>query len=135
MLTIGKIAAQSSLTTDAIRYYEKEGLIAPPQKSEAGYRLYNHDALRRLHFIKHARECGFSLAEIQRLLTLQHSDVSCCSDVRKLAVEKKMQLETKIRDMKEMSAALDTLIIGCHADAQPVDQCTILSALEGVRHD
>ena len=135
MLTIGKIAELSGLTTDAIRYYEKEGLIAPLQKSDAGYRLYNEDALRRLHFIKQAQHCGFSLAEILKLLTLQHSDASCCSDVRRLAVEKKLQLETKIRDMKVMSVALDALIAGCEAGAQPVTQCTILSALEGVRHD
>ncbi len=132
MLTIGKIAELSGLTTDAIRYYEKEGLIAPLQKSGAGYRLYNDDALRRLHFIRQAQQCGFSLAEILQLLTLQHSDASCCSDVRKLAVEKKLQLETRIRDMQAMSSALDALITGCKVDAQPVDQCTILSALEGV---
>lgn len=134
MLTIGKIAELSGLTTDAIRYYEKEGLISPLQKSEAGYRLYNDDAVRRLHFIKQAQQCGFSLAEILQLLTLQTSNSSCCSDVRKLAVEKKLQLESKIRDMKAMSATLDTLITGCNADAQPLDHCPILSSLEGT-HD
>lgn len=135
MLTIGKIAELSGLTADAIRYYEKEGLIAPLQKSDAGYRLYNDAAVRRLHFIKQAQQCGFSLAEIGQLLTLQTSESSCCSDVRKLAVEKKLQLETKIRDMKAMSAALDELITGCNVDAEPVDQCTILSSLEGAPHD
>lgn len=134
MLTIGKISQMSGLTTDAIRYYEKEGLIAPLQKSDAGYRLYNDDAVRRLHFIRQAQQCGFSLADIAQLLTLQKVDTSCCSDVRKLAVEKKMQLEAKIRDMKAMSAALDALITGCAGDAEPVDQCPILSSLEGAQH-
>ena len=131
MLTIGKIAELSGLTTDAIRYYEKEGLILPLQKSAAGYRLYSDAALRRLHFIKQAQHCGFSLAEISQLLTMQTSNSSCCSDVRKLAVEKKLQLEAKIRDMKAMSATLDGLITGCHLDMQPVGQCSILSSLEG----
>lgn len=131
MLTIGKIAELSGLTTDAIRYYEKEGLISPLQKSDAGYRLYNDAALRRLNFIKQAQHCGFSLAEILQLLTLQTSDASCCSDVRKLAVEKKLQLEVKIRDMQAMSATLDGLITGCNMGAEPVDQCPILSSLEG----
>lgn len=135
MLTIGKIAELSGLTTDAIRYYEKEGLIAPLQKSDAGYRLYNEDTLRRLHFIKQARHCGFTLAEILRLLTLQRSDSSCCNDVRKLAVEKKLQLEAKIRDMKAMSATLDALITDCNMGEQPVDQCSILTSLEGTQHD
>lgn len=132
MLTIGKIAELSGLTTDSIRYYEKEGLISPLQKSSAGYRLYDDEAVRRLHFIKQAQHCGFSLAEVLQLLTLQKVDTSCCSDVRKLAVEKKLQLEAKIRDMKAMSATLDALIIGCRLDEQPVDQCPILSTLEGV---
>lgn len=134
MLTIGKIAELSGLTTDAIRYYEKEGLISPIQKSDAGYRLYNDAAMLRLHFIRQAQHCGFSLAEILQLLTLQTSDSSCCSDVRKLAVDKKLQLEAKIRDMKAMSATLDALITGCNVDAQPLDQCSILSSLEGAPH-
>lgn len=135
MLTIGKIAELSGLTTDAIRYYEKEGLVTPQQKSDAGYRLYDASAVRRLHFIKQAQHCGFSLAEIQQLLTLQALDSSCCSDVRKLAVEKKLQLETKIRDLRAMSGMLDGLIMGCAMDADPLDQCTILASLKGERHD
>jgi DNA-binding transcriptional MerR regulator len=135
MLTIGKIAELSGLTTDAIRYYEKEGLISPLQKSDAGYRLYNDAALRRLRFIQQAQHCGFSLADILQLLTLQTSDASCCSDIRNLAVEKKMQLEIKIRDMKAMSASLDALITGCNTGSEPVNQCSILSSLESTRHD
>lgn len=134
MLTIGKIAELSDLTSDAIRYYEKEGLIAPAQKSDAGYRLYNETALRRLHFIRQARQCGFSLSEIRELLSLQTSPASCCSDVRKLAIRKKLQLEAKIRDMKTMSAILDSLITNCTADTQPVDACSILATLEGNPH-
>jgi DNA-binding transcriptional MerR regulator len=135
MLTIGKIAQLCGLTTDAIRYYEKEGLIAPAQKSDAGYRLYDETALRRLHFIKQAQHCGFSLADIRQLLTIQTSNAFCCNDVRKLALEKKLQLEAKIRDMQAMSTTLDTLIAGCTLDDQPANQCTILSSLEGAAHD
>lgn len=135
MLTIGKVAELCNVTADAIRYYEKEGLIAPAQKSDAGYRLYGDAALQRLHFIRQAQHCGFSLAEILQLLTIQAADSSCCSDVRKLAIEKKLQLETKIRSMKDMSKMLDGLIAGCNVDMQPVDQCPILSTLEGRQHD
>lgn len=135
MLTIGKVAELSALTPDAIRYYEKEGLIAPTEKSDAGYRLYDEAALRRLHFIKQAQHCGFSLADVRQLLAIQTSDTSCCSDVRKLAFEKKLQLEAKIRDMQAMSAALDALIVGCGLNAQPVAQCSILASLGGAPHD
>lgn len=135
MFTIGKIAKLSGMTTDAIRYYEKEGLVTPQRKSDAGYRLFDDATVRRLHFIKQAQHCGFTLAEILQLLTLQQRESACCSDVRKLAIEKKLQLETKIRDMKAMSAALDGLIVGCEVGAEPVAQCTILSSLKGEPHD
>lgn len=75
------------------------------------------------------------MAEILQLLTVQATDSSCCSDVRKLAIEKKLQLETKIRSMKDMSKILDGLIAGCNIDMKPVDQCPILSTLEGRQHD
>lgn len=135
MLTIGKVAELSNVTADAIRYYEKEGLIAPTLKNGAGYRLYDDSALRRLHFIGQAQQCGFKLGEISQLLTIQAAESSCCSDVRKLAIEKKLQLETKIRSMKDMSKMLDGLIAGCNVDMQPVSQCPILSTLEGQQND
>lgn len=95
MLTIGKVAELSGISTDTIRYYEKEKLLKPQQKSDAGYRLYDDRAVRRLRFIKQARHCGFTLVEILQLLSLQTVESSCCSDVRKLAVEKSSNWKQK----------------------------------------
>jgi len=130
MLTIGKIAEQALVTTDTIRFYEREGLIRPARKSESGYRLYTEEAVRRLGFIKHAQECGFSLAEIRELLELRSDDASCCDDIYKLAVEKKLQLETKVKALKAMSQALSSLIEICSRDRRSLDECPILGALE-----
>jgi DNA-binding transcriptional MerR regulator len=63
MFTIGKLAALTSVSNDTLRYYEGEGLVKPAGKSPAGYRLYDKDSARRIHFIKHAQQCGFTLAE------------------------------------------------------------------------
>ena len=82
MLTIGKLAALSEVSADTLRFYERQGLIVPASKSAAGYRLYGEDAVVRLRFIKQARECGFTLAEIEQLLVLRSQDVACCGDVR-----------------------------------------------------
>lgn len=133
MMTIGKVALQAGMTTDAVRYYEQEGLIQPTAKSGSGYRLYNVDAVRRLGFIRHAQQCGFTLAEIRELLTLRGSSSACCSDVRKFALEKKLQLEAKIKAMKVMSKALDQLIATCTDDDNRVDDCPILTALDQLR--
>lgn len=130
MLTIGKVAEQALVTTDTIRFYEREGLIRPARKSDSGYRLYTEEAVRRLAFIKHAQECGFSLAEIRELLELRSDDAACCDDVFKLAVEKKLQLETKVKALKAMSQALSALIEICSHDKKSLDECPILGALE-----
>ena len=129
-LTIGKIATLANVSTDTLRYYERQHLIEPAAKSEGGYRLYDQDALRRISFIKQAQQCGFTLTEIRALLTLRQSDEACCHDVRKLALEKRLQLEAKIKAMKVMSNALHGLIEACSVDSRPLDDCPILAALE-----
>ena len=130
LLTIGKVAKLAEVSIDTIRYYERGGLLHPAQKSGAGYRLYNDEAVRRLHFIKHAQHCGLSLAEIRQLLTLKRQDDSCCEDVRSLVIQKKLQLEHKIKSLKAMSQALSDLIAICVDDTKPLDACPILAALE-----
>ena len=132
MLTIGKLAAEVGVSADALRYYEREGLLAPVSKTEAGYRLFGPDAARRVRFIQHAQHCGFTLVEIHDLLNLRQLENACCSDVRQRAVAKKLQLAAKIRAMQAMSAALDQLIAECPDGAQAVDDCPILAALERV---
>jgi len=132
MLTIGKLAALAETSTDTLRYYEREGLIEPADRTESGYRLYDKVSARRINFIKQAQHCGFTLTEIRDLLVLRSRDAACCGDVRTRAIEKKLQLEHKIKAMKAMSKALDRLIADCANEAQPIGECTILAALEQV---
>ena len=130
MLTIGKVAALSNTSTDTLRFYEREGLLVPTSKTPGGYRLYGADAAQRIRFIKHAQQCGFALAEIREMLELRTQDSACCNDVRKLTIEKKLQVEYKIRALQTMSRALDALIATCTNEDRPVDECPILSALD-----
>jgi MerR family Zn(II)-responsive transcriptional regulator of zntA len=135
MLTIGKAAAQANVRPDTLRYYEREGLIAPATKTEAGYRLYDSDQVERLQFIKQAQECGFTLGEIRKLLEARDSPSASCGDVRRLAVEKKLQIEAKIKSMRTISRALDGLIRDCANDAQPIDRCPILAGISTTARD
>jgi len=130
MHTIGKLAQHAEVTTDTVRYYEKEGLLTPVSKTDAGYRLYDGDSIRRLRFIRQAQQCGFSLTEIRELLALKSSDAACCRDVRGVAIEKKLQLEHKIRALQLMSRALTELVTICDDESKPLDECPILAALE-----
>jgi DNA-binding transcriptional MerR regulator len=129
-MTIGKLAKQTGVSTDAIRFYETEKILLPAGKSDAGYRLYDTSAVQRLAFVKQAQHCGMTLSEIKQLLELKADGRSCCSDVRSLAVRKKLQLEHKIETMKAMSQTLGELIKICTAEDQPLDACPILAALD-----
>jgi MerR family Zn(II)-responsive transcriptional regulator of zntA len=128
--TIGKLAALTQLSADTLRYYERERLLQPRGKSASGYRLYDEEAARRVKFIRHAQKCGFTLAEIRELLTLRGRGSACCEDVRRVAIERKLQLESKIQSMRAMSTALDRLIAACNRDGMPIDACPILIGLE-----
>ena len=130
MLTIGKLASRTDLSTNALRFYEREGLLQPSSKSASGYRLYDDTAVARVRFIKHAQQCGFTLTEIQELLTLRSRRSSCCTDIRRVAVEKRLQLAAKIRSMTVMSEALDLLINDCPDQGLPLEDCPIIGALE-----
>lgn len=130
MFTIGKLAEQTQVTADSIRFYEREGLISPAKKSEAGYRLYTEHAVRRLAFIRHAQKCGFSLSEIRELLELRRDDKACCDDIYRVAIEKKLQLEGKMKALAAMSQARSHLVEQCSHDRRPLDECPILGALE-----
>ena len=129
MLTIGKVAALSDTTADTLRFYERERLLAP-SKAPNGYRQYRDDAVQRVQFIKHAQQCGFSLAEIREMLDMRTRQKVCCNDIRSLTIEKKLQVEHKIKSLQTMSKALDRLIQTCKAADQPVDECPILRALD-----
>ena len=73
MLTRGKLATQTGCNIETIRYYEATGLLPAPARTAAGYRVYNDDHLRRLHFIQRGKSLGFSSDQVRELLDLQRS--------------------------------------------------------------
>ena len=95
--TIGKLAALTQVSADTLRYYEREHLLQPRGKSSSGYRLYDEEAARRVQFIRHAQECGFTLAEIRELLTLRGRDSACCDDVRRVALPRRGKIPALAR--------------------------------------
>jgi DNA-binding transcriptional MerR regulator len=130
-LTIGKLAELAAVSANAVRFYEREGLMQVPAKTDSGYRLYDLQAAERLRFIKQAQHCGFTLSEIHELLRLRDEASSCCNDVRGKVIEKKLDLEARIKSMQSMSRALDQLIADCSNDGRPAEDCSILATLSG----
>ncbi|MEE9524807.1 MAG: MerR family transcriptional regulator [Thermodesulfovibrionales bacterium] len=128
-ITIGKLAEQAGVNIETIRYYERRGLMPRPERRASGYRQYNPDSAKRIRFIKHAQELGFSLKEIDELLSLKLDDRTPCSQVRKHAEEKIADIEIKIKTLQSMKKALTKLTKACIGNG-PVSECPILEALE-----
>jgi MerR family mercuric resistance operon transcriptional regulator len=128
-LTIGKLAKKTDVNIETVRYYERRGLIPKPKRKESGYRKYSDDTVKRILFIKHAKELGFSLHEIHELLSLKLDPVTPCSEVKNKAVIKIKDIEQKIKKLSNMKKALVKLTRAC-SGAGPVSECPILEALE-----
>ncbi len=127
-LSIGKVARRAGIGVETIRFYEREGLLAPPLRKVSGYRLYSEQVLSRIHFIRRAKDLGFSLKEIKELLQLK-SNASPCDDVCERAEIKIAHIEEKIEMLTKMKQALTELFAACKTRSVLGD-CPILEFLD-----
>ena len=127
-VNIGQAAKKTGLSAKMIRYYESIELLPAAGRSESGYRQYSAGDLHRLGFIKRARDLGFSLDEVARLLTLWQDRQRASADVKALAAEHIDELNRKIIAMSELRDTLQDLMDHCHGDDRP--DCPIIKALE-----
>jgi MerR family copper efflux transcriptional regulator len=132
LMTIGKVARAAGLGVETVRFYERQGLIPAPARSEAGYRQYRADSVRRLRFIVRAKGIGFTLHEIGELLELQATEGAGCADVQARAEAKIADIEVRIAELGAMRRALGELVGQCRGEG-PVSSCPILDALDGDR--
>ena len=128
-LTIGAVAKQARVHVETLRYYERRGLLVKPLRSKSNYRQYADDTVRRVRFIKAAQALGFSLKEIQELLSLQAALEARCVDIRTRTETKITAIEAKIDSLNAMKHALSKLLEECSTDG-PLTGCPILAALE-----
>ncbi|MEG3617668.1 MerR family DNA-binding protein [Magnetovibrio sp. PR-2] len=134
MMNIGDVARQGGVTVEAMRYYEREGLIAEPDRDINGYRRYDPDAVRRIHFIKRAQDVGFTLKDIKELLSLMTDPDATCCNVRDRAEGKIHDIEQKIASLTSMKTVLSAWVEECRG-AGPISECPILDALEMEEND
>jgi MerR family mercuric resistance operon transcriptional regulator len=123
------VAKRAKVNVETLRYYEREGLLRKPPRTETNYRIYPEEAVKRVRFIKHAQELGFSLKEVKELLSLQATPGTGCADVLRRAQRKIEEIDRKIRSLKGMRLALSKLMAECTGTG-PVSRCPILSALD-----
>ena len=129
-LQIGQVARKTGLTVDAIRFYEKAGLLQRPSRTQGGYRLYQDGELADLEFIQKAQQLGFSLREIRELLSIQRHPQEVCAHVRDLIAQKLSVVQNKIADLKRLEVVLAAGLRKCRrAMRQPTkhrDSCPVL---------
>lgn len=127
-LQIGKVARQTGLSVDTIRFYEKEGLLREPRRSEGGYRLYGEPDIQHLLFVRKAQELGFSLAEIRELALIEDERTEACTHVRDLIEQRLGTVHGKIADLQILEGRLNEALAKCrqalsHDEADPRHAC------------
>jgi MerR family copper efflux transcriptional regulator len=125
-LSIGQIAEQAGVAIDTVRYYERNGLLAPAGRLASGYRRYGISELRRLRFIRRAKGLGFTLDDIRALLAL--SDERDVAEVKRAAQRKLDDIDHRIAELQRVRAGLNTLIAACPGHGR-AEACPILNAL------
>lgn len=126
-MNIKDVAKQVNLSAKQIRDYEKYGLLDTVSRSASGYRLYGEQEIKRLTFIQHAREVGFSLQQIEQLLALQDDKNRSNADVKALTRQHIDDLNQKIERLQAMKATLQSWHDCCAGDGS--SHCSILDGL------
>lgn len=126
-MTIGKLAAQAGVNVETVRYYHRIGLLAEPPRAGA-YRHYGDADLQNLHFIRRAKEAGFSLEEIRELLHLDA--VTDRGRIRAMATTRLQDIEARIQDMQLLARRLQDLVGQC-ADEKAHACCPIVETFKG----
>lgn len=132
MFQIGELAKRCKVSTDTLRFYEKNALIKPAGRSESGYRLYNQKNQQQVSFILKAKELGLSLDEIKELLEIKlEATEHSCAEVKSITSAKLVVIDQKIAELIEIRQALKKINDACcgHID-DSASHCSILAALE-----
>ena len=127
-IQIGGLSRQTGCNVETIRYYERVGLLPRPSRSAGRYRLYDTDDVRRLAFVRRARELGFTLDEVRALLVLSAANSeNTCSEVRDLTARHLADVRAKIADLRAMERVLSQAVRRCDTGGLP--GCPLIDTL------
>jgi MerR family transcriptional regulator, mercuric resistance operon regulatory protein len=139
-MQIGQISKQVGVSIDAIRFYERSGLLAAPPRSEGGFRLYSSSDLSTLLFIRNLQTLGFSLNEIREFLSLRSDDLRACFEVRKMLDHKLRDMHVKRIALGKLEAELKDALAKCDSQlrrprGKQNGRCPVLTAYKGSKHE
>ena len=127
-MKIGDVSDKAGIGIDAIRFYERKGLIPAPARRPSGYRDYSPDVVMSLRFIRRAKDLGFSLKEIRELISFERDERATAADAKEAAERKLSDIEDKIRALQRVRRALRKVIDDCPGRG-PTAGCSILRSL------
>ncbi|MXY39044.1 MAG: Cu(I)-responsive transcriptional regulator [Rhodospirillaceae bacterium] len=127
-MNISAVAEAAGLPVKTVRYYSDIGLVPAPGRSSAGYRSYDDSAVRKLVFVRRAREFGFSVEECRELLDLYQDRHRSSADVKRIATRRLEEIAEKQRELQSLHDELAHLVEACRGDHRP--DCPIIEGLE-----
>lgn len=128
-MKIGELSKVLGCSIQTIRYYEKEGLVTRPCRSEGNFRIYNNDALKELEFVKHCRSLDIPLSDIKKLIELKQNPKESCSSVNNLIEEQLKLVKQRMAELKVLKKELHKIANSCR-EVDTIDQCGILKSLD-----
>jgi Cu(I)-responsive transcriptional regulator len=129
-MKIGDIARRTGLKVETVRFYENEGLIEAPRRSDGNYRLYDQSHLNRLSFIKRSRDLGFTLDQVRDLLRLADDPRGPCDAVDEMAVLHIGEIDRKLADLQTLR---EEIVKWGRCDATTIADCRLIDALSSRR--
>ena len=127
--TIGVLAREAGIPVSTLRYYEREGLIRPSERSDGNYRLYGPADLDRLRFIRAAQAVGFTIIDIKTLLEYRDGVIAPCKEVSVLIEERLEHIRQRMKEFRHIQRVLDSYLTECHQARQNAD-CHVLGKLD-----
>ena len=128
-MKIGELSKTTGCSIQTIRYYEKEGLLSTPERTEGNYRLYGERALKELEFIKHCRSLDIPLTDVKRLMELKNKPEESCASVNKLIAQQLALVNNRMRELKALKAELQQMASSCTTE-NTIEACGIIKSLD-----
>jgi DNA-binding transcriptional MerR regulator len=118
LMKVSEVAREAGVSPDAVRFYEKEGLLAPPARSDSGYRDFAASTPRRIRFIKDAQEMGLKLSEIKELLEIQDKGACPCGHTKTIVERRIEEIDAEMARLSLLRASLGAMAeLECSATA------------------
>ena len=124
---IGQLSKRTGCNIETIRFYEREGVLPAPPRTDGGHRLYDEEHLKRLNFVCRSRQLGFTLQEVRGLLELVDGGDFTCEEVQGITVAHLHSVRRKIADLRRLERALKKMADECTGETIP--ECPIVDTL------